>query len=220
MPLPILGRNSALIRKAQDCVILIADETAPLITEITAGASSALVDFATLHDEYVSLGRHTKEDGLSWNRDISTEDVFSHGVATSVRRDVTEDVLTLEVALQESNLRTMELALGADLSAVTPTAVTGEVSFVKPTAPSTRYYRLLALASDGVGTGAYYYARMLPRVNVSAVDTQVWSETEELRTPVTFTVNPDDVAGFPVKELWGGPGFRANLVPMGFPALA
>lgn len=220
MPLPTLSRNSALIRKAQDCVILLAPETAPLITSITTGASSALVDFATTYAAYISLGRHTKEDGLSWNRDISVADTASHGVSEPTRRDITGDVLTLQVQLQETKRRTMELAVGADLSAVTPTATTGEISYIKPTAPSTIYYRLLALASDGVGTSAYYYARFLSRVNVTAIDALVWSEENEIRTPITFTANLDDVAGFAVKEFWGGPGLKAALVSMGFPAAA
>jgi hypothetical protein len=219
MPLPTLGRNSALIRKAQDCVILLGAEDAPLITAITAGASAALVDFPTTHSAYISLGRHTKEDGLNWSRDINAEDVMSHGVSEPTRRDKTSDVLSVQVQLQETKKRTMELAMGVDLSAVTPTAVTGEISFIKPTAPSTIFYRLLALASDGVGTAAYYYARLLARVSVSAIDAQVWSEASELRTPITFTAHLDDVAGFAVKELWGGPGLRSNLVAMGFPAV-
>ena len=218
MPLPTLGRNSGLIRKAQDCVILLGPENAALITTITTGASSALIDFATAHSSYISLGRHTKEDGLNWSRDINAEDVTSHGVSEPTRRDMTSDVLSLQVQLQETKKRTMELAFGVDLTPVTPTATTGEIAFIKPAAPSTIFYRLIALASDGAGTSTYYYARLLARVSVSSIDAQVWSETSELRTPVTFTAHLDDAAGFAVKEFWGGPGWKANLVAMGFPA--
>lgn len=218
MPLPVLGRLSSNIRKAQDCVILLAPYSAAAITAITTGSSSALVDFATTYAPYISLGRHTKDDGLTWSRDINTEDTMSHGVSEPTRRDITSDVLSLQVVLQEKKRQVMELELGVDLSSVTPTATTGEISFSKPGSLSTIYYRLLALASDGAGTGAYYYARFLPRVNVSSIDDQVWGETQEIRTALTFTANVDDVVGTSVKEFWGGPGLKANLVNMGFPA--
>jgi hypothetical protein len=219
MALGTLGRNSALIRKAQDCVILLGPETAAPLTALTTGSGAALVDFATTYSTYVSLGRHTKDDGLTWSHDVNTEDTMSHGVSTPTRRDKTTDVLTLQVALQESKRATFELATGVDLAATTPTAVTGEVSWVKPVTPATIYYRLIALASDGVGTSQYFYARSLPRVSVTNVDDENWSDGEERRTTITFTANVDDVLGYDVKEFWGGPGFRTNLVAMGFPAL-
>lgn len=219
MALGTLGRNSALIRKAQDCVILLAPETAPALTALTTGASADLVDFATTYPTYISLGRHTKDDGLTWSHDIATEDTMSHGVSVPTRRDKTSDILTLQVVLQESKRQTFELAMGLDLSSVTPTATTGEVAWAKPVAPATIYYRLLALASDGVGTSQYFYARSLPRVNVTNIDDEAWSDSTERRTAVTFTSNVDDVLGYDLKEFWGGPGLRTNLAAMGFPAL-
>lgn len=218
MPLPTLGRNSALIRKMQDCVILLAPEATAAITSITTGASSALVDFTTVHSAYKSLGRHTKDDGLVWGRDINAEDTFSHGVSEPTRRDITQDIMTLQVVLQESQRQTMQLEFGADFSALTPTATTGEIALTKPVAPSTINYRLLALAADGAGTGAYYVGRFLPRVSVTSIDEVVWNETEEKRTSVTFTAYVDDVLGYSAREMWGGPGLKANLVAMGFPA--
>lgn len=220
MALTALGRDSANIRKAQDCVILLGPEDADALTAITSTSSATLVDFATTYADYISLGRHTKDDGLTWSRDINTEDTTSHGVVEPTRRDITSDILSLQVVLQEMKRRTMELALNVDLSAITPTATTGELVFTKPTAPATIYYRLIALASDGAGTAQYYYARFLPRVEVSGIDDMVWQESTEIRTAVTFTAHTDDVLGFAVKEFWGGPGVLNNLVRMGFPALA
>lgn len=219
MALGTLGRNSALIRKAQDCVILMGPESAPVLTAITEGANANLVDFATTYSAYASLGRHTKDDGLTWSHDIATEDTTSHGVAVPTRRDKTSDILTLQVVLQESKRRTFELAMGIDLSSVTPVATTGEISWVKPVTPATIYYRLIALASDGVGTSQYFYARFLPRVNVTNVDDESWSDSTERRTAVTFTANIDDALGYDLKEHWGGPGLRSALTAMGFPAL-
>lgn len=219
MALGTMGRNSALIRKAQDCVVLIGPDTANAPTTITTGASATLVDLLGTLTGYVSLGRHTKDDGLTWSHDIATEDTMSHGVAVPTRRDKTQDILTLQVVLQESKRATFELALGLDLSTVTPTVTTGEVAWSKPATPATIYYRLLALASDGAGTSQYFYARFLPRAEVTNVDDENWSDATERRTAVTFTANIDDVLGYDVREFWGGPGFRTNLVAMGFPAL-
>jgi len=216
MPLSAITRNSGLIRKAQDAVIMLGPSTAPEITSITSGASPTL---NAIDPAYVSLGRHTKDHGLVWNRDIKNDEVFSHGVSDAVRRDITSDVMSVKVTLQESKLMTLQLALNADLSTVVPTPVTGEVYFRRPTTPSTTYFRLLALAQDGAGTSTYYYARFLPRVLVSDVNAQSWSETTEIQVDVTFTATVDDALGYAVSELWGGPGLQAALPAMGFPPI-
>jgi hypothetical protein len=128
--------------------------------------------------------------------------------------------MTLQVVLQESQRSVLELEFGADFSAVTPTATTGEIALVKPASPSTINYRLLALAADGAGTSSYYVGRFLPRCSVTNVAEKAWQETQEVRTSITFTAYIDDVLGYSAREMWGGPGVKNNLVAMGFPALS
>lgn len=219
MGLETITRRASLIRKALDAVVLIAPITSPAVTSITTGAGGDLVDFATVHNTYVSLGRHTKDDGLAWSNNVETSDVMSHGATEPTRRDITTDTIDLQVGLQETRRQTLELVNRVDLSAVTPTATTGEIDFNKATTPQTTYYRILALGQDGFGTDRIYFARFLPRAMVSSIDSQTWSDSGELRYPVTFTATVDDVLGYSMREMWGGPAWQTALTDMGFPAL-
>lgn len=218
MGLDTITRRAANIRKSLDAVVLIAPIASDPVTSITTGASSDLVDFSTINADYISLGRHTKDDGLSWSRDINTSDVTSQGAVEPTRRDITTDTVTLQVSLQETKRQTLELVNSVDLSALTPTATTGEVDFNRSTTPQTNYLRLVALGQDGFGTNRIYFARFLPRAMVSGVDAQVWSDTNELRYVVTFTATVDDILGYSLREMWGGPGWKATLTDMDFPA--
>lgn len=221
MSIASIPRRSQLIRKALDCVILLAPEGTAPITSITTGSGATLVDFATVHAAYKSLGRHTKDDGLTWGRDIENSDVMSHGSVEPVRRDITSDIVTLAVSLQESRRENFELVHNIDLSAVTATAVTGEVGFNRSSQTATRYSRVLAISQDGFGADTIYFARFLPRAIVSEVAEQSWSDTEEIRYGITWTGTVDDELGYSMREMWGGPGWQDGMyIDAGFPALA
>jgi hypothetical protein len=216
MPIGTLAdRQSKLIRKAQDAVVFAGPSTATAITAITTGAGATLV---ALPAGYVTLGHHTEDDGINWSREVDTADVRSHGSAEPTRRDITSDVTGLVVLAQESKMNTMEMYHNVDLSTVTPDATTSEIGFNRSSQPATRYYRLLALASDGGGADEIYFARFCPRASISEYADQPWTKGDELRWPLTFTAFVDDTLGYSIREMWGGPGIAALIDDMGFGA--
>jgi hypothetical protein len=211
----LAARQSSLIRKAQDAVIFAADSTAAAITAITTGATSELI---ALPAGYVSLGHHTEDDGINWSREVDVADVRSHGSSEPTRRDITSDVTGLVVLAQETKMITLEMFHNIDLSAVTPDAITSEIGFNRARTPSTKYYRLLAVASDGAGDDTIYFGRFVPRASITEFDDQSWTKGEELRWPLTFTAYVDDDLGYSMREMWGGPGIVDLLEDMNFGA--
>lgn len=209
----VAARRSSLIRKAQDAVVFLADESADPITSLTTGASA---DLAPIPTGYTSLGHHTESDGINWTREVDSADVRSHGSTEPTRRDITSDVTGLVVLAQESKLITMEAFHNVDLSAVTPAATTNEIAFDRSRTPSTKYYRLLALAQDGAGDDTIYFGRFCPRASITDYAEQPWTKADELRWPLTFSAYVDDDLGYAMREFWGGPGLAALLPDMGF----
>lgn len=209
----VAARQSKLIRKAQDAVVFAApsDQAAPV--SLTSGAGAELL---TLAAGWVSLGHHTEDDGINWTREVDTADVRSHGSAEPTRRDITSDVTGLVVLAQESKMLTMEMYHNVDLSGVTAAATTNEIAFSRTSQPATRYYRLLAIASDGGGTDTIYFARFCPRASISEYADQPWTKGDEVRWPLTFTAFVDDDLGYSMREYWGGPGIAALIEDMGF----
>jgi hypothetical protein len=209
----LANRQQKLIRKAQDAAIFAAPESAAPISAITTGAGADLI---TLPSAWRSLGHHTESDGISWSRDVTSDDVRSHGSSEPTRRDISSDVTGLVVLAQETKLLSLEMFHNIDLSAVTPDATTKEVVFNRSRVPSTKYWRLLAIASDGAGADTIYFARFCPRASITNYAEQPWTKADELRYPLTFTAYVDDDLGFSMREMWGGPGIAALLSDMGF----
>ena len=194
-----------------------APTSAEPITALTTGSPP---DLAPLPTGYESVGHHTEDDGINWSREIDTADVRSHGSPEPTRRDIVSDVSGLTVLAQESKRLTMELFHNIDLSAVEAAAGTNEIQFSRARTPATRYWRLLAVSSDGAGSDAIYFARFCPRATVTEFDDQAWSKGDEVRYPLTFTAFVDDVEGYAMREFWGGPGIAALVTDMGFTVAA
>jgi hypothetical protein len=93
-------------------------------------------------------------------------------------------------------------------------AYTSNVVWDKPDRPASIYYRTLALFKDGEGADAIYFAKWLPRAQVTDRGEQAWNEDSEIQYPVTLTAFVDRTAGTSVRTLWGGPGSR--MTDMGF----
>lgn len=209
----IAARQQKLIRKAQDAAIFAADESATALTAITNGSSGDLI---TLPAAWRSLGHHTESDGINWTRDVNSDDVRSHGSSEPTRRDISSDVTGLVVLAQETKMLSLEMFHNVDLSGVTPDPTTKEIAFNRSRTPSTRYWRLLAVASDGQGADTIYFARFCPRASITDYAEQPWTKGDELRYPLTFTAYVDDDLGFSMREMWGGPGIAPLLEDMGF----
>lgn len=158
-------------------------------------------------------------DGAGYSRDVATSDVASWGSVTPTRSDITSDTSTLAVTAQETKLLTIGLATGADLSALTPDANTGEVRVEKPTRPASRHYRALSVAVDLGDAGEIYVARFFPRAKVTNFAEQNFGGGDDpIAWGVTLTGEEDSTLGFSESWLFGGAGWNALLDDMGFTA--
>lgn len=210
-------QQSALIRKIQAAGVFMAPETESVPSAFTAGASSAL---QALPENYNAMGYVTKDDAYTWNRETDMAETTSHGRVDPTRRDITSVVTSLQFSAQETSKPVLEAYHGVDLSAITPTAVTGEVSFVDPLAPATKPVRMITIGRDGAGANAIYLIRIMPRAILTEPGEQTWSDTDELVYPMTYSATPDDLLGYSIRYVFGGPGWKALLTQMGFPAAA
>lgn len=211
-------RQGELIRKPLAGIIAVANEdfVLPPAFLLTETASATLL---ALDEDWEQLGWVSKSDGLTFSADTETSDVESWGALEPTRSDITRDVTSAQFTCQETNKKVLEMYYNVDLSAAVPTALTGEIAFNQATEPATTYRRMLFLSKDGAGTKEIYIAKLMPRANVSAKSDQKWNSEDALTYGMTVQAKVDDDAGYAVRHLFGGPGWKDNLVKMGFPAL-
>lgn len=212
------NKQTELIRKALDGSVFIADITADLIANLTTYTAGppAVIDLTALPVGYEDLGWLT-DDGAAFSRDVTESTITSWGSVSPTRSDITADTTTLSVTAQETNILSIGLATGKDMSNVDPATNTGEVSIEKPTRPSSRFYRVLSLAVDQGDAGEIYIGRFLPRAKVSGFSDQSFGGGDEAVTwGVTLTAYEDSAAGYSERWLFGGPGWNALLAEMGF----
>lgn len=200
-----------LVRKVLAGAVLDAPPTASLPATLTSGASSELV--ATTG--FSSLGR-ISDAGLSASADTESSGVPGWGALEDVRTDIIRRTSTFSFSCLETKKNVLALYTNQDLSAVTADATTGEVAFTEATKPDTRYRRMILLGIDGEGANAIYIARFLPRATISEVSEQSWSTEDALAYQMTVTAKIDSTLGYAVKHLYGGPGWKALNVKMGF----
>jgi len=221
MPLydDLKNKQTELIRKAIDGSAFLAPVAAEPITDITAVTGTAPdeeISLVELPDTWDDLG-WLSEDGVAFSRDVTQSDVTSWGSVSPTRSDVTADTSTMTVVCQETKMLTIGLATGADLAGIVPAVGTGEVSIAKPSRPSSRFYRVLALAVDQGDAGEIYIGRMLPRAKVTSYAEQSFSGGDDPITwGVTFTGFEDSALGYSERWLFGGAGWNALLTQMGF----
>ncbi|RDG37962.1 phage tail tube protein [Streptomyces corynorhini] len=206
------NHQNQLIRKQLEGSTFIAPSTSQAITALT-GPDMALL---ALPDGYADLG-WMSDDGAQYSADVSTSDVTSWGAVEPTRRDITSDVTTLQVNLQETNKQTIGLYTGVDMSAVVPDAASGEVAVAKPDRPPLRYWRVLTIGVDLSDGGEIYTARFLPRASVTDKDGQSFNNQDDPTTwPVTLTGYMDSTLGYSERFFFAGPGWSALLSAMGF----
>lgn len=216
------NKQTELIRKALDGSVFLSDDLASATAIATLTTDSATApgtpELATLPVGYDDLGWLTNE-GAQFSRDVATSEVTSFGSVSPTRTDVTSDSTTMSVTAQETKLLTIGLFTGADLSALTTDATTGELSIAKPSRPKSRHYRVLSLAVDQGDGGEIYIARFLPRAKVTGYSEQAFGGGDDPITwGVTFTGEEDSDLGFSERWFFGGPGWKALLTDMGFGA--
>ncbi|SFO82381.1 hypothetical protein SAMN05421810_10177 [Amycolatopsis arida] len=211
-------KQSELIRKALEGSIFIADHTADLPTALTSGDAAGLLP---LPAGYEDIGWVDKGDGATWSRSVDTAEVDSWGAVEPTRTDITKQTDGLKFTAQETKRKTLELYEGVNLGSVVPDPTTGEVRFDRPARPATRYFRVFGLFVDGVGPDTIYVAKLAPRATVTDTGDQKWSDDDDpVGYEVTLTAKYDEDAGTAMRFFFGGPGWKALLADMGFPAPA
>lgn len=207
------NHQNALIRKALEGSVFVAPYSATGITSVTGSDSS----LNALPAGYEDVG-FISDDGAQFSRDVDSSDVTSWGSVEPTRRDITSDVTTLQIAMQETKKTTIGLYTGADMSAVTADASSGEVQVEKPDRPAAKYYRVLSVAVDLSDAGDIYVCRYLPRASVTDFDDQAFqsSDDDPILWSVTMTGYNDAASGFSERYQFGGPGWKALLGAMGF----
>ena len=211
-------RQGELIRKPLAGIIAVADEDYALDAEflLTETASATLLALDTDGEQ---LGWISKSDGLTFSAETETSDVESWGALEPTRSDITKDVTSAAFTCQETNKKVLEMYYNVDLSAAVGTPLTAEIAFNQATDPATTYRRMLFLSKDGAGTKETYIAKVMPRASVTTKSDQNWNAEDALTYGMTVAAKVDDELGYAVRHLFGGPGWKAQLVKMGFPAL-
>lgn len=209
----LANRQSELIRKMIDGSVFLAPHSADAITSLTD--TDKLLK--TLPAGYGDIGM-LNNDGVAFARSVDTSEVKSFGHIEPTRTDIKADTTTIKFSAQETKRDTIGLYTGADMTAITPDATSGEVAIPKPSRPTAKYYRALALGVDLTDAGELYVARFLPRARVTDYDDQSFKsdEDEALLFGVTLTGFIDSVLGYSELWLFGGEGWYAQLSEMGF----
>lgn len=166
---------------------------------------------------YEDVGNLTKDQGVNWTRSVDTSETTSLGKSEPTRVDIVSDVTGLQFTMQESRKAVFELYDGIDLSGIKQDQY-GNVSWDKADRPAAIYYRMFALFKDGDGVDAIYFAKWLPRTQVTDRGEQAWNENDEVQYPVTLTAYNDKTVGTSMRTLWAGPA--AKMTAMGFPVAA
>lgn len=185
------------------------------VTTTTPGAGA---DLTALPSGWEDLGWVTS-DGVTYGRTTDVSDVTSFGSVQPTRSDVTNDTITMSVVAQETKFQTLGLYTGADTSALTASASTGEFSISKPDIPGFRYYRVLGLFVDRDDAGReIYMARYMPRARITEWGEQQLNDGDAPITyNMTFTGYEDSVVGYSHRWIFAGAGWQALLSDMGVP---
>lgn len=218
------AQNGLNIRKALAGAFFLGADDADVpdpLTEFTAAVTGPpavpekieLIDLGSAG--YTDVGYLT-EDGVQFSNETSQSDVSSWQSTQPTRSDIISDTDTLTVVMQETNITTLGLFTGATLSSALLLTNTKELGISKPERPSTKFYRGLAIAVDGEGADEYFIARFYPRLKVTGKSDQQYSKGDDpISWGVTLTAFVDAELGYSSRLIFGGRGWKKNLIPAG-----
>jgi hypothetical protein len=208
-----------LIRKALQGSVFLASIDATFPATLTDPSDDLLLAFPTgSFDIPWQDGGLASNDGAQFSNDVTSSDVTSWGETSATRSDIVSDTSTMTVLFQETKLLTIGLYTGAELSAGSRLS-TGELVIDKPARPKSRAYRMIALAVDEGDDGEIYIGRGFPRAKVVGKAEQAFGGGDDpIGWGVTFQGEVDSVIGSSERWYFGGPGWNALLVTMGFTA--
>ncbi|WP_280389798.1 IPT/TIG domain-containing protein [Nocardia wallacei] len=208
--------NQSLVRRPNKGFVLIGDLSATIPTAFTSGVSA---EFQGLTG-FESLGYTAKDAPPTFSPEVESNDIEAWGALEPPRTDIISRKVTVSTTLLETKRRSLELYSGIDLSSVTADATTSEIQFNDPTAPETRYHRVIFGMVDGEGASRVYILRILPRATVTEVGEQSWAQDGPLAYNVTWSAKIDEDLGYSLKNVICGPGVGPMLADMGFTATA
>lgn len=211
----VKGHDGSLIRKMLELAVFVADEDAPEISTIIDPTDNSLV----IPDGYTSLGIMSKEQGAAITPSLEMSEVTGYGYGQPLSRDVVSRGVDLGFTMLESKRKTFEVYHGIDLSAVVAPAqgAGNEISYDQADRPDTKYWRVLCLGRQNQGAKSIYHAEWFPRMTLTDVSEQTWSETDPLSYAVTLSADLDSAVGTSQRTFWAGPGFDTALITaMGF----
>lgn len=197
--------------------VFVAPETAPAITTIVDATGAEL----SIPSEYTDLGFMSKDQGATLTPGVETSESTAYGTATPLAFYTISRSLTTSFTMKETKKHVLEIHSGVDMSGVQAAVTTREIKWDIPDRPETRFMRLLLLGVHGSGVNQIFHAHFLPRVMVTDIGEQSWSETEDLVYPITFSALFDSTLGTSQRSFIAGPGLTADVVTaMGFETAA
>lgn len=207
--------KQSLIRKPLAGAVLLAPMSVAVPANFTDTAG-ALIDLKTAG--FDSLGHVSKEGAPTFTPETETSEVEAWGLLESARTDIISRNTTIKWTGQETHKKNLELYHGRDLSAVRFDSVSGETEFTDPTDPSITYHRAVFLSVDGAGANAIYIIKFAPKLVVTEVDEQGWSQENAVEYGITARAKIDEDEGYAIKTVFAGPGWKALAVSAGFVA--
>ncbi|MBF6394017.1 IPT/TIG domain-containing protein [Nocardia farcinica] len=208
----------SLIRRPNKGFVLIGDMSATIPAAFTSGVSAEFQDLGSAGFE--SLGLTAKDAPPTFRPEVESSDVEAWGALEPPRTDIISRKMSVSTTLLQTQRRSLELYSGLDLSTVTADATTKEIQWNDPTAPETRYHRLIFGMVDGSGADQIWILRILPRATVTEVGEQSWSQDGSLPYNITWSAKIDETLGYSLKNVICGPGVGPLLDEMGFEAVA
>lgn len=219
----VANLQAQLTTKIQRLHLFKAPMTAPIpdaITGMSEGTSTIELLELDADDGWVDMGLIGSDDAPSWTRDMETEDLLAIGFRDAVRTEITSDVASLTCTFLERNRHVLETYDNIDMSGITPNPDTGEVKWVRPSDAPLIKSRYAAYGQDGSGADRVWLVKILTAGVIESVDDQTWGGEGFLTFPATLKGLVDTDYGTSMVTYMGGPGVKANLERMGFPAAA
>lgn len=203
--------NQSLIRKVLDGAAVLAPYSAEMPEKWVDESGQLLA----LPQGFAGLGIVEKDGGYEFGSDQDTEEVEGHGYSSPVRIDIVKTTRTVQFTALETNKVVLEQYHGLDLSGVQADAA-GTVIFSEPENAARPYARLAIIGSDGVGEDEIFMIKVMPRVQVTEIESSSWSSSDALKYGMTMTAFADPVLGYSIQNIIAGPGAKKYAKAMGF----
>lgn len=202
------------IFKAVTSALFIAPQSAELVDSIYDTAGGELL---ALPDGYQPIGWVDGDDGATWARETDNSETIGHGSAYPVRTDITKDTTTFQCKFLETNAATLGLIYNQPNMQANLDQASRTITVDQALTPPKINYRFLAIGRDGAGADAIYFVRLMPSATISEYGDTTWNNEDVPGFDVTLTAEPDDDAGYAVRNMVTGPGLTdERLADMGF----